>query len=79
MAHLNNTIMRKAAERIQEIIIEVDIELVQINNQLSDEAKSWIDKVELLNLKHHFRGKKDAYFMALDLIEEASNDIRKLL
>lgn len=71
--------MRKAAEKIQEIIIEIDIELVQLNNQLSDEAKGWIDKVELQKLKSHFRGKKDAYFMALKLIEEASNDIRRLL
>ncbi len=74
-----NTIMKKAEDKIQEIIIEIDIELVQLNNQLSDEAKGWIDKVELQKQKHYLRGQKQAYFAALDIIVEASADIRKLL
>lgn len=71
--------MKKAEDKIQGFIMEIDIELVQLNNELSDEGIGWIDKVDLQKRKQYLRGQKQAFFAALDVIVEASADIRKLL
>lgn len=71
--------MKKAEETIQEFIMEIDIELVQLNNQLSSEEIGWIEKFDITNKQQYLRGQKQAYFAALDLIVEARREVKKLI